>query len=225
MLGVMRGVVVVGVGTETETGEPGGERGAPVGRASSAGGGRSGEWRESRRQRLRADISWRRAVFSERELPSSERIASIRRSRSAMSPSSVVMYSFRLTLKFRALILFLSCLFSLLLIFLYSSGLGRQSSGSRILSGEESFEDFDFPVVEFKSFSEGGYDFLMPPEATAPRRERLGGACSCSGSESDSRSEWSFEVAGVPTSCGSIANMGVGGSMLSGLEPVALAPP
>jgi hypothetical protein len=32
-------------------------------------------------------------VFSERELPSSERIASIKRSRSAMSPSRVVMYS------------------------------------------------------------------------------------------------------------------------------------
>lgn len=166
MLGVMSGVVDVterGVGA----GEPGGERGAPVG--SSAGGGRSGGWRESRRQRLRAEISWRRAVFSERELPSSERIASIRRSRSAMSPSRVVMYSFRLTLKLRALILFRSCRFSLLLIFLYSSGLGRQSSGSRILSGAVSFEDFDFPAPAFKSFSEGAYDFLMPPEATAPR--------------------------------------------------------
>lgn len=164
-------------------------------------------------------------MFSERELPSSERIASIRRSRSAMSPSRVVIYSFRLTLKFRALILFLSWRFSLLLIFLYSSGLGRQSSGSRILSGAGSFEDFDFPAPEFESFSEGLYDFLMPPEATAPRRERLGGASSGSGSESESWSEWSFEVAGVPTSCGSIANMGVLASILSGLEPLVLALP
>lgn len=166
-------------------------------------------------------------MFSERELPSSERIASIRRSRSAMSPSRVVMYSFRLTLKFRALILFRSWRFSLLLIFLYSSGLGRQSSGSRILSGSRSFEDFDFPAPEFESFSEGAYDFFTPPETTAPRRERLGGASSGSGSwsEFESWSEWSFEVAGVPTSCGSIANMGVLGSMLSGLEPLALALP
>lgn len=153
MFGVMSGVVD-GTDTGVGAGERGGERGGPD--WSSAGGGRSGAWRDSRRQRLRAEISWRRAVFSEWELPSSERIASIRRSRSAMSPSRVVMYSFRLTLKFRALILFRSWRFSLLLIFLYSSGLGRQSSGSRILRGAESFEDFDFPAAVFKSFSEGG---------------------------------------------------------------------
>lgn len=60
---------------------------------SSAGGGRSGRSRPSSKHFLRAAISWRRATFSEREEPSSERIASIRRSRSAMSPSRVVMYS------------------------------------------------------------------------------------------------------------------------------------
>lgn len=60
---------------------------------SSAGGGRSGSARPSRRYFLRAAISWRRAMFSDLEEPSSERMASIRRSRSAMSPSRVVMYS------------------------------------------------------------------------------------------------------------------------------------
>lgn len=54
MFGVMSGVVD-GTDTGVGAGEPGGESGAPV--WSSAGGGRSGEWRESRRQRLRADIS------------------------------------------------------------------------------------------------------------------------------------------------------------------------
>lgn len=86
------------VGTGVGTGEPGGERGAPmvddVGVGSSAGGGRSGSWpRDSRRQRLRAVISCRSAMFSEREEPSSLRMASMRWSRSAISPSRVVMYS------------------------------------------------------------------------------------------------------------------------------------
>lgn len=54
VFGVMSGVVD-GTDTGVGAGEPGGERGAPV--WSSAGGGRSGECRESRRQRLRADIS------------------------------------------------------------------------------------------------------------------------------------------------------------------------
>lgn len=46
------------VGTVVGTGEPGGERGAPMTVGSSAGGGRSGSWpRDSRRQRLRAVIS------------------------------------------------------------------------------------------------------------------------------------------------------------------------
>jgi len=49
--------------------------------------------RPERRATLRASISWRRATFSDLEDPNSERIASRMRSRSAMSPSRVVIYS------------------------------------------------------------------------------------------------------------------------------------
>lgn len=61
-----------------------------------AGGGRigvSGRPRPSRSAFFKALISWRRATFSDFVLPSSVRMASMRRSRSAMSPSRVVMYS------------------------------------------------------------------------------------------------------------------------------------
>jgi hypothetical protein len=62
-----------------------------------AGGGRMGESsaRPERSAFLSASTSWRRARFSSLVLPSSERMASSSRSRSAMSPSSVVMYSVR----------------------------------------------------------------------------------------------------------------------------------
>lgn len=136
---------------------------------SSAGGGRSGSPRPSSRHFLRAEISCRRAMFSDLEEPSSERIASMRRSRSAISPSRVVMYSLRRTRKFRALILLRSCLFSLLDIFLYSSGLGRQSSGSRILSGAGSF--LDFVSLAVFSLSVVADVFLTPPERTVPLRD------------------------------------------------------
>ena len=76
-------------------------------------------------------------MFSDLEEPSSERMAKMKETREAISASRDEMYSvrvnvsmihdvllkhenrpFRLTLKFLALILFLSCLFSLLFIFL-----------------------------------------------------------------------------------------------------------
>ena len=79
---------VAGVGASV--GVCGGDTGTG---GSSAGGGRSGRARPSRRHFLSAVISWRRAMFSDLDEPSSDRMASIRRSRSAMSPSSVVMYS------------------------------------------------------------------------------------------------------------------------------------
>lgn len=86
VFGVTTGEDAAGMGVR------GGEAGTG---GSSAGGGRSGRARPSRRHFLRAEISWRRAIFSDLEEPSSERMASIRRSRSAMSPSRVVMYSAR----------------------------------------------------------------------------------------------------------------------------------
>ena len=49
--------------------------------------------RPARRVRLSAAISWRSAKFSDLDEPSSVRMASRSRSRSAMSPSSVDMYS------------------------------------------------------------------------------------------------------------------------------------
>ena len=61
-----------------------------------AGGGRTGVSMRplpSSNAFLSAEISWRSARFSDLVLPSSLRMASIRRSRSAMSPSRVVMYS------------------------------------------------------------------------------------------------------------------------------------
>lgn len=113
----------------------------------------------------------------------------------------------RRTRKLRALILLRSWRFSLLDILLYSSGLGRQSSGSRILSGKASF-------LGLSLFSLSGRGaFLMPPDMTVPLRDGLGfgtgGRSSSSGSpSSSSKSEAAFDVAGVSTSCGSMANMG-----------------
>jgi hypothetical protein len=60
------------------------------------GGGRAGDSArpaEARRAFLSAPISCLNAAFSDWLEPSSVRIASISRSRSAMSPSSVVIYS------------------------------------------------------------------------------------------------------------------------------------
>ena len=72
---------------------------APRPRGRGAGGGRLREGRSavppSSKTFLRAAISWRRARFSDWVEPSSERIASRRRSRSAISPSRVEMYSMR----------------------------------------------------------------------------------------------------------------------------------
>lgn len=116
----------------------------------------------------------------------------------------------RRTRKLRALILLRSWRFSLLDIFLYSSGLGRQSSGSRILRGAASLLALDCLF----SFS-GGAAFLIPPDMTVPLREGRGfvgwGASSLeSGSSSSPKSERALDVAGVPTSWGSMANMGRG---------------
>ena len=58
-----------------------------------AGGGRTGLARPSSMARLSASTSCLSATFSSFVEPSSSRMASIRRSRSAMSPSSVVIYS------------------------------------------------------------------------------------------------------------------------------------
>lgn len=58
-----------------------------------AGGGSIGLARPSRMAFFSAATSCRKALFSDWVLPSSDRIASISRSRSAMSPSSVAMYS------------------------------------------------------------------------------------------------------------------------------------
>ena len=70
---------------------------APRPRGRGAGGGRLREGRSvvppSSKTFLRAAISWRKARFSDCVEPSSERIASSRRSRSAISPSRVEMYS------------------------------------------------------------------------------------------------------------------------------------
>ena len=63
---------------------------------NGAGGGRTGvsaRPRPSRSAFFNASISWRRATFSFFMLPNSERIASMSLSRSAISPSSVEMYS------------------------------------------------------------------------------------------------------------------------------------
>ena len=95
MLGRKRAaeVVAVGAGVGLDTGDLGGLNGA--------GGGRTGEasapvpLRPVRRVRLRAEISWRRATFSDWEEPSSERMAEMSASRSEMSASSVDMYSIR----------------------------------------------------------------------------------------------------------------------------------
>jgi len=95
------------------------------------GGGRTGELERPappRRAFLSALISCCIAEFSDFVEPSSARIASMRRSRSATSPSRVVIYSLRRLRKLRALILLRSWRFSLLLSFWYSSGVGRQSS-------------------------------------------------------------------------------------------------
>jgi hypothetical protein len=107
----------------------------------------------------------------------------------------------RRTRKLRALILLRSWRFSLLDIFLYSSGLGRQSSGSRMRRGAASLR-------ARVSFSLSGGAFLMAPDMTAPLR--LGRGLGSSLSVSSSKSERAFEVAGVPTSWGSMANMGRG---------------
>ena len=88
---------------------------------------------------------------------------------------------FLLTLKFLALILFLSCRFSLLLIFLYSSGLGRQSSlslsstfppGSLCPSPEAVCGAAEMGEVgeEEEEAERETDDFLIPPEATVPLR-------------------------------------------------------
>ena len=58
-----------------------------------AGGGRTGLARPSSMARLSASTSCRSATFSSFVEPSSSRMALMRRSRSAMSPSSVVIYS------------------------------------------------------------------------------------------------------------------------------------
>lgn len=60
---------------------------------SGAGGGSIGLARPASMAFFSAATSERSAEFSDLVLPSSARIASIRRSRSAMSPSSVWMYS------------------------------------------------------------------------------------------------------------------------------------
>lgn len=73
------------VGTGRDAGE----------RESSVGGGKSERPRPSRRHFLRAAISSRKAMFSDLEDPSSVRTASIIRSRSAISPSRVVIYSIK----------------------------------------------------------------------------------------------------------------------------------
>ena len=75
---------VEAVGTSVDKGETG---------ESGAGGGSIGEARPSRMAFLSAATSCRRAWFSDLVVPSSLRIASMRRSRSAMSHSSVEMYS------------------------------------------------------------------------------------------------------------------------------------
>lgn len=123
-----------------------------AGAGMGPGGGSAGDSArpaQARRDFLSPLISCLKAAFSDWLEPSSVRMASIRRSRSAMSPSSVVMYStctfvsygghekviispLRRTRKLRALILLRSCRFSLLDIFLYSSGEGRQSSPSSL---------------------------------------------------------------------------------------------
>ena len=67
-----------------------------AGTGMGPGGGSAGDSAraaEARRAFLRAPISCLNAAFSDWLEPSSVRMASIRRSRSAMSPSSVVMYS------------------------------------------------------------------------------------------------------------------------------------
>ena len=58
-----------------------------------AGGGSIGLARPSRMAFFNAATSCRKALFSDWVLPSSDRIASISRSRSAMSPSNVAIYS------------------------------------------------------------------------------------------------------------------------------------
>lgn len=114
----------------------------------------------------------------------------------------------RRTRKLRALILLRSWRFSLLDIFLYSSGLGRQSSGSRILRCSSLLA-----LDSLFSFSGRGA-FFIPPDMTVPLREvfgfAAGGGSSSSSSSSSPKSESAFEVAGVPTSWGSMANMGRG---------------
>jgi hypothetical protein len=122
---------------------------------SGLGGGRTGELARPaalRRAFFSALISCCSAAFSDLVEPSSERIASMSWSRSATSPSRVVIYSdhighvqrlnfykglprggreyspLRRLRKLRALILLRSWRFSLLDIFWYSSGVGRQSS-------------------------------------------------------------------------------------------------
>ena len=115
------------------------------------------------------------------------------------------------TLKFLALILFLSCLFSLLLIFLYSSGLGLQSSLSLSSTVAPPLPtSFSFP----DDVEEGGEgaSFLIPPEATVPLRAfpfpptLMGAMMSETVSTASSSSSISNSSTGlpIPTSEGSI---------------------
>jgi len=90
VLDVVVGRAGVGVGAARVAAALCAGRGAGGGRLSM---GASSTPRPSRRVFLRVAISWRRARFSDWVEPSSERMASRRRSRSAMSPSRVDIYS------------------------------------------------------------------------------------------------------------------------------------
>ena len=86
----LRGGAADGDGEEVEV------RAAAETAGKGAGGGRTGvsaRPRPSRSAFLSASISWRKATFSFFILPNSVRIASMSLSRSAISPSSVEMYS------------------------------------------------------------------------------------------------------------------------------------
>ena len=95
VLGVTKGLL--GVGGAADFGEAGEVARTAAGISGrGAGGGRMGvvgKPRPSRRDFLRESISLRRATFSDFVPMSSVRIQSMRRSRSAISPSRVEMYS------------------------------------------------------------------------------------------------------------------------------------
>jgi hypothetical protein len=137
---------------------------------------------------------------------------------------------FRLTLKFLALILFLNCLFSLLDIFAYSSGLGLQLSTIGSIdedNADESFESLSLSL-SLSLTAAVVVRLTTPPLCNVPFRAlplppTLAGGNTRQSSSSSSSSSSSIslgvdddllaagvvveedDAAGEPTSCGSMA--------------------